>query len=209
MKKIALFLAVFLAVNLMWMGFVREPLPAIPNICAEISREVPLHFSIKAMDYTGVELGLNRKIGGGDMHVQFRMNNAWKTGRPGLVLTGIKSSGGFKGGMSAKQYLEDPERKKKSGKDFSNFMQDKGGKALMNFSFQQALSEDNSGKLYMRISYDGPAREMIQSLEIPRPVTVPAHISKQFTDKGIIQFQRGTVAFDRKIKGFYIPVVIR
>ena len=51
--------------------------------------------------------------------------------------------------------------------------------------------------------------EMIQTLEIPRPVTLPAHISKQFIDKGIIQFQPGTVAFDGKIKGFYIPVTIR
>ncbi|WP_143473736.1 hypothetical protein [Flavilitoribacter nigricans] len=38
---------------------------------------------------------------------------------------------------------------------------------------------------------------------------IPAKVPKQFTSKDIIQFQPGTVAFDSKIKGFYIPVVIR
>lgn len=209
MKKIGVILALFVAVNLMWMGFVREPLPASPEICAELSAEVQLDFSINAMDYTGIELGLDKKVGGKGMYVQFRMNNAWKTGRTGLVLSGINSSSGFKNGMSAQKYLDDEKRKGNSGKDFSNFMKDKGGKSISSYTFRQALVEERSGKVFMRMSYSGPATEMIQSLEIPRPVTVPAHISQQFTDKGNIQFQSGTVAFDSKIKGFYIPVEIR
>ncbi|MEZ4993993.1 MAG: hypothetical protein R2824_26445 [Saprospiraceae bacterium] len=88
MKKLGVFLAVLLAVNLMWMGFVREPLPEIPEICAELSAEVQLDFSINTMDYTGIELGLDKKVGGKGMYVQFKMGNAWKTGRTGLVLNG-------------------------------------------------------------------------------------------------------------------------
>ncbi|MEZ4993992.1 MAG: hypothetical protein R2824_26440 [Saprospiraceae bacterium] len=88
-------------------------------------------------------------------------------------------------------------------------MKDKSGRSVSGYSFRQTLVEEKSGKVFMRLSYNGPAMEMIQSLEIPHPVTVPAHISKQFTDKGNIQFQRGTVAFDSKIKGFYIPVEIK
>jgi hypothetical protein len=65
------------------------------------------------------------------------------------------------------------------------------------------------GNTYMRMVYDGPEMEMIQLLEIPNPVTLPAHISKLFITKGIIQFQPGTAALDEKIGGFYIPVVIR
>ncbi|PHN07751.1 hypothetical protein [Flavilitoribacter nigricans] len=208
MKKFAFIVMVLVAGSLAWMGFVREPLPPIPTIVAEVSQEVPLDFSINAMDYTGVELSMNRKIEGKGMYVQFKMANAWKSGRAGLVLNGIKGNSGLRG-MSPQNYLKDEKRKGNSGKDFSNFMADKRGKPVSSYSFRQTLVEDNSGKTFMRMSYNGPAMEMIQMLEIPRPVTIPAHVSKQFTSKGIIQFQPGTVAFDSKIKGFYIPVVIR
>ena len=51
--------------------------------------------------------------------------------------------------------------------------------------------------------------EMLQTLEIAHPITLPAHISHQFTEDGIIQFEPGTVTMDKKINGFYIPVTIR
>ena len=111
--------------------------------------------------------------------------------------------------MSPKSYLNDSNREKKGGKDFSDFMKDNKGKNVSTYSFVQTLVEDKKGETYLRMSYAGPAMDMIQTLEIPRPVTVPAHISRKFTSEGIIQFQPGTVAFDPKIKGFYIPVLIR
>lgn len=208
MKKIAILIATFVLVNLAWMGFVREPLPPIPEIEREISDRVNLDFSISAMDYSGVELALNEKVGGQGMYVQFKMANAWKSGRTGLVVNGISTRSGFRGGMSPKSYLNDDKRKG-GGKDFSDFMKDKRGKTVTTYSFQHTLVEGRGGKNYLQMSYNGPAMEMLQTLEIPRPVTVPGHISRQFIPKGVIQFQPGTVAFDSKIKGFNIPVTIR
>ena len=88
-------LIAFIAGSLVWMGFVREPLPPIPEITGELSKEVKLNFSINTMDYSGVELALNEKVEGKGMYVQFKMANAWKTGRPGLVVSGIKATKGF------------------------------------------------------------------------------------------------------------------
>lgn len=209
MKKFAIILSVLVVGSLAWMGFVREPLPPIPEISAVISDEVKLDFDINTMDYSGVELSMKNRIQGKGMYVQFKMDNAWKTGRPGLVLNGIKGNSSFSNGMSPRNYLNDEKRRGNSGKDFSDFMKDKRGNNVSSYSFRQALVEERSGKTYMRMSYSGPAMEMIQTLRIPRPVTIPAHVSRQFIPKGIIQFQPGTVAFDSGIKGFYIPVVIR
>ena len=61
----------------------------------------------------------------------------------------------------------------------------------------------------MLVAYNGPEMNMIQTLDIPRPVTLPKYISDKFTDKGIVQFKRGKVAFDNRVKGFHIPVEIR
>jgi hypothetical protein len=209
MKKIGIFITAFILVNLAWMGFVREPLPSIPNICAEISEEVGFDFSVNTMDYSSLEFSLDDKVEGKGMYVEFKMNNAWKTGRPGLVVNKIKAESSFGKGMSPKKYLEDTKRPKKGGKDFSDFMKDSKGKSVSKYTFKQTLVEDENGKKFMRMSYDGSEMEMIQTLEIPRPITLPAHISRKFNPLGIIQFQRGVVAFDSKIKGFYIPVLIK
>jgi hypothetical protein len=209
MKKLALFLFVIIAASLVWMGLVREPLPPIPEITKEVSPKVKFDFQINTMDLSGVELGLKNNIQGKGLYTQFKMNNAFKTGRPGLILTGMNANSNFKNGMSRKAYLDNPSRKNKKGKDFSDFMKDKQGKEVSTYSFQQVLAEDSSGKLYLQMGYDGPAMEMLQTLEIPHPITVPAHISKQFIEKGVIQFQKGTLPFDKKINGFNIPVVIK
>jgi hypothetical protein len=209
MKKIGLFISALIIASLGWMGFVREPLPPIPAISAEISEEVGFDFSINTMDYSGLEFSLDDEVEGKGMYVEFKMNNAWKTGRPGLVVNGIKTTSSFDKGMSPKKYLEDKKRKNRGGKDFSDFMKDNNGRSVSTYTFMQTLVEGEDGKTYMRMSYDGTAMEMIQTLEIPRPITLPAHISRKFISEGIIQFQRGVVAFDNKIKGFYIPVVIR
>ena len=209
MKKLAFFILAFMLINLAWMGFVREPLPSIPEISKPISEKVNMKFSINSMNHSGLEFALNERVGGKGMYVQFKMANAWKTGRTGLVLTGIKASSGFKNGMSSKKYLNDANRKAKGSKDFSDFMKDKRGKPVSSYTLQHTLVEGKAGKKYMQMTYSGPSMEMLQTLQITRPVTVPAHISRKFISKGIIQFQPGTVAFDNKIKGFNIPVVIR
>jgi hypothetical protein len=194
---------------LCWMGLVRQPLPPVPEISRTLSKEVPFEFSIKSMNYKSVEFGLNKQAKGKDMFIQFSMANAWKTGRPGLVLNGINARSNFSGGMSAQKYLDDSKRKGKESKDFSDFMKDKSGKSVSTYRFKQTLVEGKGGETFMLIAYDGPAMEMIQTLEVPRPVTLPAHISQLFVDKGIIQFQPGTVAFDNRNQGFYIPVKVR
>ena len=202
MKRAGLILGLVVIANIAWMGLVRSPLPPIPEIRSALSKEVPFSFSINSMTYTGLEFSLNEKIGGKGMYVQFGMANAWKSGRAGLVLQGIKAQGGMKGGMSRDKYLNDQKRKEESGKDFSDFMKDGRGRSLSTYSFNQTLVEGKSGKPYMLVAYDGPAMEMIQTLEVPRPVTLPAHISRQFIDKGIIQFQPGTMTLDSKVQGF-------
>jgi len=209
MKTIMILITAFVLTNLGWMGFVREPLPPIPTICAEISEEVGFDFSINTMDYLGLEFSLDEKVEGKGMYVEFKMNNAWKTGRPGLVVNSIKTESRFDRGMSPKKYLEDKKRPKKGNKDFSDFMKDNKGKPVSTYTFKQTLVEGKNGKTFMRMSYDGSEMEMIQTLEILHPITLPAHISRKFNPRGIIQFQRGVVTFDSKTKGFYIPVLIR
>ncbi|TNE53083.1 MAG: hypothetical protein EP344_15195 [Bacteroidetes bacterium] len=209
MKKIGIALTAFIVFSLAWMAFVREPLPPVPVIRGAISEEVDLNFSINTMNATGLELSLNNKVAGKGMYVQFQMGNAWKTGRTGLVVKGIKGNSAFSGGVSPQSYLNDPKRKEKKEKDFSDFMKDNRGKAVSTYAFKQTLVEGQDGKTYMLLVYGGPAMEMIQTLEVAQPITLPAHISKLFLPKGNVQFQRGTVALDKSTNGFYIPVVIR
>lgn len=192
-----------------WMGMVRKPLPPVPEITATISEEVPFDFSIGSMDARSVEFALNRGGKGKGMYVNFSMANAFKTGRAGLVLNGINTRSTLTRGMSAQSYLDDSKRKAKGERDFSNFMKDKRGKTVSTYRFKQTLVEGKGNKTYMLIAYNGPAMEMIQTLEIPRPVTLPPYISQMFTEKGNIQFMPGTVSFDSSSKGFYIPVQIR
>ena len=114
--------------------------------------------------------------------------------------------------MKPDEYLADKTRKEKKGKkekDWEDFMTDRSGKALQGYTFNQTLVEGKDGNTYMQMTYKGNAANMIEQLEIPHPLTIPAHISNQFIDKGILQFNRGTYAYDQKIRGFYIPVTIK
>lgn len=206
MKKISLFLIALIISAITWMGFQRVDLPPVPEICAEISGEVNLSFVIDKMDYSSLEFALDEKAKGKAMFIEFKMANAFKTGRPGLVLAGIRQERRMKNGMSPQTYRNDAKRKGKKEKDFSIFMKDKKGKAISRYTFKQTLVEGRDGRNYMKMSYSGPAMTMIQTMEIPRPVTLPAHISRRFIPKGTIQFLPGTVAFDTKINGFLIPV---
>lgn len=206
MKKISLLLIALVLAALTWMGFQRVELPPVPEICAEISDEVSLNFVIDKMGYSNLELALEEKSNGKGMYVEFKMANAFKTGRPGLVIVGIRPERGMRGGMSPKSYMGDQRRKGKKEKDFSTFMKDKKGKAVSRYTFKQTLVEGRGGKRFMKMVYRGPEMAMIQTLEVPRPITLPAHISRKFIPKGTIQFLPGTVAFDSKINGFLIPV---
>lgn len=209
MKKIFLGVAVLVVISLMWMAFVRQPLNPVPEICGTLSEEVPLDFTISKINEDGIELAMANKVSGKEMFIHFNMVNTWKTGRTGLVVQGMNGSSTFKGGRSPQDYLKDEKRISKQEKDFSDFMKDHGGKSVSTYKFKQQLVEEGSGEMYMRMSYDGVSMEMLQILEIPRPITVPAHVSRLFVPEGIVQFQKGTVTFDQNINGFYIPVVIR
>lgn len=209
MKYVGISLLAIVTGIICWMGMVRKPLPPVPDIVSKLSPEVPFDFSINSMDAKSVEFGLNNKIKGKGMFVQFSMANAFKTGRAGLVLNGINSRSTLTRGISPDKYLNDPERKSKKEKDFSDFMKDNRGRSVNSYQFMQTLVEGHGGNPFMLVAYNGPAMEMIQTLEIPRPITLPAHVSALFVDKGIIQFKPGTVTFDTKSKGFYIPVQIR
>ena len=123
MKYAGLAILATLAGALLWMGLVREPLPEIPEILGPVSKEVPFDFMIQSMDYNSVELGLKRSVKGKNMFVKFSMDNAFKTGRAGLVLNGISGQSSMSG-MSANKYLDDPKRKQDKGKDFSDYMKD-------------------------------------------------------------------------------------
>ena len=209
MKKILIATAALLISSVAWMAMIREPLPEIPEILRPVSDEVPFDFQITSMNYNSVEMGLQRKVGGKDLFVHFGMDNAFKTGRSGLVLKGLSGRPSLAGGMSAQKYLNDENRKKQNENDFSAFMKDRSGKNLTTYKFNQMLEEGRDGNTYMLIAYNGPTMNMIQTLDIQRPVTLPKHISQLFSDEGIIQFKRGKVAFDTQAKGFHIPVEIR
>ena len=209
MKRIGIFTLIFVVVNLAWMGFVREPLPEVPEMLTPISPPVNMKFAINTMSSSGVEMSMNNRSTGKGMFVQFKMSNAWKTGRTGLVVTGINSNSNFSRGMSPRAYVNSPTRKRQTAKDFTHFMKDKQGKTIGSYPINHRLVRAKGGQTYLQLTYKGSAMEMLQTLEVPQPITVPAHISRRFVPKGAIQFQRGTVRFDRRINGFNIPVKIR
>lgn len=209
MKKVLIAVALIIAGSITWMAFVRKPLPPVPVIVAVLGDEVPLNFSINNMDLTEIELGMTKPVEGKGLFAQFQMGNSFKTGRAGLVLKGMREIPENKGGMKPDKYLSNSKRKEGGDRDFGNFMKDNKGAVVNTYTFRQTLVKGADGNTYMRMTYDGPEMEMIQLLEIPHPVTLPAHISRLFAEKGIIQFQPGMVTLDEKVAGFYIPVVIR
>ncbi len=211
MKKVLITVAAVIFITTVWMAFVRKALPPIPEINSHLSKEVDLIFSVESMDYNDIELSLNNKKDGKGMYINFAMSNAFKTGRAGLIVKNIGERPVLKANMKPKEYLEDKKRKENKGKgrDFEEFISDKKGKELSSYTFKQTLVEGKDGNTYMQMLYEGSAMNMIEQLEIPHPITIPAHISRQFTDKGIIQFQKGVYALDTKAGGFYIPVLVR
>ena len=209
MRRILLFTILFLLANIAWMGFVREPLPPTPEIVEALSPKMPLRFAINKMDYSGVELMLDKRATGQPMFAKFQMSNAWKTGRSGLVLQGIGGASAMKQAMSPQKYVADPKRKAKKSKDFTAFMKDRGGRGITSYTLNHTLVKGKDGRQYMQMTYSGPPMEMIQMLQIPRPITVPGHLARKFVPKGTLQFQRGTVAFDKRINGFNVPVIVK
>ena len=209
MRRILLFTVLFLIANIAWMGFVRKPLPPTPEIVEELSPNMPLRFAVNKMDYSGVEMMLDKSATGQTMYAKFQMSNAWKTGRPGLVLQGFGRASAMQRGMSPRQYMADPKRKVSRSKDFSAFMKDKRGKPVSTYNLNHTLVRGKDGRTYLRMTYGGPPMEMLQMLEIPRPITVPGHLARKFVPNGTLQFQRGTVAFDKRINGFTIPVIVK
>ncbi len=196
---------------IIWMAFVRKPLPPIPEVNKAISQKVDMNFSIATMELSGLELELNNKPEGKAMYVAFGMGNAFATGRAGLVLKHIGQQPSMKGKMKPDEYLADDKRKNNKGKgrDFSDFMEDNKGRKVSKYSFSHTLVEGKDGNNYMQMTYNGTDMNMIEQLELPRPFTIPAHVSKQFVEKGNIQFNKGTYALDKKTGSFMIPVTIR
>lgn len=209
MKNILIAIAALLISSVAWMAMIREPLPEIPEIIRPLSEEVPFDFQITSMTASSVEMGLRQKVSGRDMFVKFSMSNAFKTGRPGLILNGLGGRKSLSGGMSAQKYLQEESKSTDKKKGFGDFMRDRRGRSVTTYKLNQMLEEGRDGKTYMLVAHNGPDMNLIQTLEIPRPVTLPKYISQKFTDKGIIQFRPGKVAFDNGAKGFHIPVEIR
>ncbi len=209
MKNVLIATVAVLISSAAWMAMIREPLPEIPEILRPVSDEVPFDFQITSMTASSVEMGLQQKVSGRDMYVKFSMSNAFKTGRPGLVLNGIGGRKSLSGGMSAQKYMQEESKSREKKKGFGDFMRDRRGRSVTAYKFRQMLEEGRDGKTYMLVAYNGPEMNMIQTLEIPRPITLPKYISDKFTDKGIVQFKQGKVAFDSRVKGFHIPVEIR
>ena len=208
MKKVTFSIFGLFLIGLIWMGFVREPLTPIPVIETKISEEVKLDFSINSMNTSGLEFALNGALKNQGMYLQFKMNNAWKTGRSGLVLTNMNSKSSFKNGMTPAIYKEQQQQKNSSDPDFRHFMKDKNGKSVNTYSFKQQLVVGKDAKKYLLIAYDGPEMAMIQTLKIPKALTLPDYISSQFVTEGSIQFQPGTFTFDKETNGFYIPIIL-
>ena len=206
-KSLIILLAVPLAA-IAWVGFNWFTLPAPPLILRNISPEIDLEFTINKVGGTEIELSLNGESGANAYFTHFTMSDGWTKGQPGLVLSSMGNTSKMRNrGVGAGAYLN--EKKQDPKKDFSKFMKDDRGKVVNTYVFNQVLSEGQDGKLYMKIAYKGPRMPLLQTLKLDRPLLVPQHISKKFTDKGQLQFNAGTVYLDKKTNGFWIPVEIK
>ena len=203
MKKIFATATVLIVASLVWLGFNRSPLPPTPEISRVIGKQVKLKFKMNKVDYTNVELALAE--GKDDLFVQFSVSDAWKGGRLGLVVDGMSGRSKAKG-MSPSEYEKNEGRESKGGKDFGQFMKDKKGKPVRHYTFIQEVAEGKDGKTYLKMTYDGADVPMLDLLEVKNSVTIPTNIAKRFGLEKGIQLEPGTVAFDKSINGFWLPV---
>jgi hypothetical protein len=202
MKKVLLTVAVLVVASLVWLGFHRAPLPPTPEIERTLGKEVKLKFKMNKVHYSNVELALAE--GKDDLFVQFGVSDAWKGGRIGLTVEGMTGKSKAKG-MKPSDYEKDEKRASK-GKDFGQFMKDKKGKPVQFYTFIQEVAEGKDGKMYLKMTYDGPDVPMLDLLEVKTPVTIPTNIAKRFgLDKGL-QLEPGTASFDKSINGFWLPI---
>lgn len=204
MRKVLATATVLVIVSLVWLGFNRAPLPPTPEISRVISKEVKLKFKMNKVDYTNVELALAE--GKDDLFVQFSVSDAWKGGRLGLVVDGMDTKSKAKG-MKPSDY-EKQAKRESAGKDFGQFMKDKKGKPVQFYTFIQEIAEGKDGKMYLKMTYDGPDVPMLDLLEVKRSVTIPNKIAKRFGLEKGIQLEPGTVAFDKSINGFWLPIKV-
>ena len=203
MKKIVATAGVLVVACLVWLGFNRAPLPPTPEISRIISKQVKLKFKMNKVDYTNVELALDE--GRDNLFVQFSMSDAWKGGRIGLVVDGM-TEGSKSKGKSPSEYEKDSKSNSEDGKNFGQFMKDKKGKPVQHYTFLQEVAEGKDGKTYLKMTYDGPDVPMLDLLEVKSGVTVPPKIAKRFGLEKGIQLEPGTVAFDKSINGFWLPI---
>lgn len=207
MKKIILYFAAFAALCMAWFGFNRATLPASPVICGEISQTIDLNFKMNKMDLKNLELSSTSDADIGPIFANFKMAGNWKTGSPGLIVSSIgKSSNRSKALMSKERYVQDNNRKKAGGTDFTHFMKDKRGKSVNSYTFRQTIVEEKSGKHFMKMTYEGPSMKMIQFLKITEPIVLPQKLSSRFNRNGRVVFQPGTYHLDKSIGGYYLPV---
>lgn len=205
MKKLLLAFPLLFLALIAWFGFNWYHLPEPPVILRELSPEVKLEFSVNRVDVSEIELSLNGVGADQALFTHFSMSSQWTKGRPGLVLKDMEKTSRMNGrGKDEKAYRQ--EHAERSDRDFSRFLNDNQGKAVKTYAFRQTLTEGEDGKTYLRMSYDGRPMPMLQTLQIDQPVAVPAHISRKFIGEGRLQFSKGTVYFDKKINGFWIPV---
>lgn len=201
MKKYLLLSLVLIIACTIWFGFNRAALPEVPSICGELSKQVPLKFKIDKLSLSEIEL---RLAGSEDLFILFQMTGPWKTGKPGLIMKSADKTSKLAKGMTPEKYKVEKSRAGKDSEDFGQFMKDKKGKEVKSYTFNQTIVEEKSGKVFMKMAYEGPDVPMIQLLELSEQMVLPSHISKKFSKSGKVVFLPGSYRFDKAINGFYI-----
>jgi hypothetical protein len=85
-------------------------------------------------------------------------------------------------------------------------MKDEKGKAVQFYTFKQAVAEGKDGKMYLKMTYDGPQVPMLDILEVASPVAIPKKIAKRFDLDKDVKLLPGKASFDKSINGFWLPI---
>lgn len=202
MRKFGLSVLILLAACILWFGFNLLTLPAPPSICATLSDEVVLNFTIDKMNISEIEI--TSTDGGQPVFIHFSRTNDWAKGKPGLAVTTMARKSTLGNGVAPDQFNRDNP----GNKDFGQFMKDSKGNDVRTYTFRHQIAEGDDGRTYMKMSYDGPKVPLIQLLRFPEDIQVPDHLVQQFEAGGKITFLKGTYHLDRKMNGFWIPVRI-
>jgi hypothetical protein len=168
--------------------------PENPPGYTALSAPVNLNFKITRLNGNRIEMALANPAGevasGDAMYAVFRVV---QVARKRIVA--LES-------MSTKSTLKEPPGQAR--KPDYPFMRDGRGRDVMNFAFENQLTEGPNGELLMRMRYTGVPVPLIETLVVDETVTLPAFIKDRFGSNQALRFEKGSYDLDNQIDGFWI-----